>query len=114
MIAFLGGHFRQKPLAYWRQWFTDMDVSFAPVNTPREALDDANVRARAMIIEDDLGREHIAPVVRFLQEPATVGLREPMLGEHNEEILRDLCGLTDHDLARLASAGVIGTRPKGL
>jgi len=38
----------------------------------------------------------------------------PMLGEHNEEILRDLCGLTDHDLAGLASAGVIGTRPKGL
>jgi crotonobetainyl-CoA:carnitine CoA-transferase CaiB-like acyl-CoA transferase len=38
----------------------------------------------------------------------------PTLGEHNEEILRDLCGLTDQDLARLASAGVIGTRPKGL
>jgi crotonobetainyl-CoA:carnitine CoA-transferase CaiB-like acyl-CoA transferase len=38
----------------------------------------------------------------------------PMLGEHNEEILRDLCGLSDQDLVRLASAGVIGTRPKGL
>jgi crotonobetainyl-CoA:carnitine CoA-transferase CaiB-like acyl-CoA transferase len=38
----------------------------------------------------------------------------PTLGEHNEEILRDLCGLTDQDLARLASAGVIGTRPKSL
>ena len=38
----------------------------------------------------------------------------PTLGEHNEEVLRDLCGLTDQDLARLASAGVIGTRPKGL
>jgi crotonobetainyl-CoA:carnitine CoA-transferase CaiB-like acyl-CoA transferase len=38
----------------------------------------------------------------------------PTLGEHNEEVLRDLCGLADHDLARLASAGVIGTRPKGL
>jgi crotonobetainyl-CoA:carnitine CoA-transferase CaiB-like acyl-CoA transferase len=38
----------------------------------------------------------------------------PMLGEHNGEVLRDLCGLTDQDLVRLASAGVIGTRPKGL
>jgi crotonobetainyl-CoA:carnitine CoA-transferase CaiB-like acyl-CoA transferase len=38
----------------------------------------------------------------------------PTLGEHNGEVLRDLCGLTDQDLARLASAGVIGTRPKGL
>jgi crotonobetainyl-CoA:carnitine CoA-transferase CaiB-like acyl-CoA transferase len=38
----------------------------------------------------------------------------PALGEHNGEVLRDRCGLTDQDLARLASAGVIGTRPKGL
>ena len=38
----------------------------------------------------------------------------PTLGEHNKEVLRELCGLTDADLARLRSAGVIGTRPKGL
>ncbi len=60
-----------------------MDVSFAPVNTLREALDDANVRARALIIEDEHGREHIAPVVRFLHEPAEPSLQEPALGAHN-------------------------------
>jgi crotonobetainyl-CoA:carnitine CoA-transferase CaiB-like acyl-CoA transferase len=38
----------------------------------------------------------------------------PTLGEHNDEVLRDMCGLSDQELARLASAGVIGTRPKGL
>jgi crotonobetainyl-CoA:carnitine CoA-transferase CaiB-like acyl-CoA transferase len=38
----------------------------------------------------------------------------PTLGQHNDEVLRDRCGLTDDDLARLAAAGVIGTRPKGL
>jgi crotonobetainyl-CoA:carnitine CoA-transferase CaiB-like acyl-CoA transferase len=38
----------------------------------------------------------------------------PTLGQHNDEVLRDQCGLTDDDLARLAAAGVIGTRPKGL
>ena len=37
----------------------------------------------------------------------------PRLGEHNGEVLRDRCGLTDEDLANLASSGVIGTRPKG-
>ena len=38
----------------------------------------------------------------------------PRLGEHNEDILRDRCGLTDDELTRLATSGVIGTRPKGL
>jgi crotonobetainyl-CoA:carnitine CoA-transferase CaiB-like acyl-CoA transferase len=85
VIEFLQGVFREKPLAHWRTWFEGLDVSFAPVNSLREALDDANVRARGLILKDDLGREHIAPVVRFLDEPAQPMLREPMLGEHNSE-----------------------------
>jgi crotonobetainyl-CoA:carnitine CoA-transferase CaiB-like acyl-CoA transferase len=92
VIDFLSDHFRQMPLEHWRRWFDGLDVSFAPVNTPREALDDANARVRLMIIEDALGREHIAPVVRFLHEPAIVRLREPMLGEHN-----DLYNVGDHN-----------------
>ncbi|WP_292990361.1 CoA transferase [Mycobacterium sp.] len=38
----------------------------------------------------------------------------PTLGEHNDEVLREACGLTGEDLTRLEAAGVIGTRPKGL
>jgi hypothetical protein len=82
VIDFLQGVFREKPLAHWRSWFEGMDVSFAPVNTLREALDDASVRARGLILKDDLGREHIAPVVRFLDEPARPTLREPLLNDY--------------------------------
>ncbi|MFG1934726.1 CoA transferase [Mycobacterium sp. NPDC048908] len=38
----------------------------------------------------------------------------PTLGQHNSEVLTELCGLTASELARLASEGVIGTRPRGL
>lgn len=38
----------------------------------------------------------------------------PTLGQHNREVLTQLCGLTDADLERLAAAEVIGSRPKGL
>jgi crotonobetainyl-CoA:carnitine CoA-transferase CaiB-like acyl-CoA transferase len=82
VIAYLSRVFGEKPLAHWLAWFEGMDVSFAPVNTLREALDDRNVRARGLILKDELGREHVAPVVRFLHEPAVPSLREPMPGEH--------------------------------
>ncbi len=38
----------------------------------------------------------------------------PTLGQHNSEVLTELCGLTGADLDRLAAEGVIGTRPNGL
>jgi crotonobetainyl-CoA:carnitine CoA-transferase CaiB-like acyl-CoA transferase len=55
-------------------------------------------------------RPPFAPLVgqsRWLLRPP------PTLGEHNAEILRGLCGLSEAELTRLSSAGVIGTRPKG-
>ena len=82
VIEFLRGVFRAEPLAHWVQWFEGMDVSFAPVSTLREALDDPQLRARGVILQDEHGREHVAPVVRFLHEPAQPRLREPMLREH--------------------------------
>ncbi|MBO0764790.1 MAG: CoA transferase [Hyphomicrobiaceae bacterium] len=86
VIEFLRRVFREKPLAYWCAWFDGFDVSFAPVNSLREALDDAQVRARGVIITDDLGREHIAPVVRFLDEPAQPRLHEPALDGHTPRL----------------------------
>jgi crotonobetainyl-CoA:carnitine CoA-transferase CaiB-like acyl-CoA transferase len=88
VIAFLSEVFREKPLAHWRAWFEGMDVSFAPVNTLREALDDPHLRDRGVILTDDLGGEHIAPVVRFLDEPAQPTLREPAVGEGNPSLTR--------------------------
>ena len=38
----------------------------------------------------------------------------PTLGQHNGEVLTELCGLAEADLERLTADGVIGTRPKGL
>ena len=37
----------------------------------------------------------------------------PTLGEHTEEVLRDLLGLDDAEIARLRADGIIGERPLG-
>lgn len=62
-----------------------LDVCFGRVNTLVEAFDDENAKAR-MVLRDDLGRRHIAPVIRFQEEPPAPSLREPGLGEHTEEV----------------------------
>jgi crotonobetainyl-CoA:carnitine CoA-transferase CaiB-like acyl-CoA transferase len=37
----------------------------------------------------------------------------PTLGEHNDEVFRDLLGMTDAELDRLRADGIIGEQPKG-
>jgi crotonobetainyl-CoA:carnitine CoA-transferase CaiB-like acyl-CoA transferase len=82
--------FRNRTRAEAVDWLARLDVCYAPVNTLVEALRDPNVVARTAILLDDLNRKHLAPPVRFAAEPARPALREPLLGEHTDEILADL------------------------
>ena len=83
VIDFLRDTFRQRSLAEWMDFLATLDVCYAPVNTLPEALDDPNLHARDMLVTDELGRRHIAPVIRFRGEPAVPVLREPLPGEHD-------------------------------
>jgi crotonobetainyl-CoA:carnitine CoA-transferase CaiB-like acyl-CoA transferase len=87
VIDFLRETFLQRSLSEWMTFLALLDVCFAPVNTLPEALDDPNLRARGMLVTDESGRRHITPPIRLRDEPAVPMLREPLLGEHTEEIL---------------------------
>ena len=83
MIDFLRGVFRGKPLAHGMAWLAGLDVCFGPVNTLPEAFEDANVaRARLVLKRRQTAAAHIAPAIRFRDEPAAPRLQEPALGAH--------------------------------
>lgn len=86
LVAYLEDLFSQQTLAYWEKWFDQRDICFAPVKTLPEALTDEQAAFRNMVLTDETGRRHVAPAIRFQDEPARPVLREPMLGEHNAEI----------------------------
>jgi len=43
---------------------------------------------RNFVVKDGQGRLHFAPAVKFKDEPSTPLYREPLLGEHTEEVLK--------------------------
>ncbi len=53
-------------------------------------MQDPNVSARELLLIDEQGRRHLAPPIRFAAEPARPVLREPLLGEHTDELLAEL------------------------
>ncbi|HET9856072.1 MAG TPA: CoA transferase [Methylomirabilota bacterium] len=86
-------------------------VPSAPVNDVRQALADPQVLARDMIVEvehPDFGplKEVRSPVRTDgeIRHPA----RAPRLGEHTDQILREILSYGDGTIARLRATGVIG------
>ena len=53
------------------------------------------------------------PVVFGRQPSKRFSRPAPRLGEHNREVLGDLLGVDDAELARLTAQKIIGTRPGG-
>ena len=110
LLPQLATRFRERTTADWLARLRGR-VPCAPVNTVAEALDDEQVRAREMIIEVKhpvLGtlREVGSPVKTpgAITEPAPA----PRLGQHTDELLRDLLGYDEANIARLRSAGAFG------
>jgi crotonobetainyl-CoA:carnitine CoA-transferase CaiB-like acyl-CoA transferase len=79
VMEFLEGVFRSKTLKENLDFLAPLDVCYAPVNTLPEALDASCDK----LLKDELGRRHLAPPIRFRDEPACPSLREPGLGEHD-------------------------------
>ena len=87
VVELLAATFRSKPLKHWMGWLATLDICYGPVNTLPEAIADPNLLKRGMVLTDEHGRRHFAPVVRFKNEPPQPLYREPLLGEHTADVL---------------------------
>lgn len=66
---FLAATFATRTRDAWEAWFHDKDVAFAPVLDFAEALAQPHVAERGLLVEHG-GAHHIAPAIRFANEPA--------------------------------------------
>lgn len=111
--------FSGQPLDSTVERLAGAGVPAAPVVSPSLVTDNPQLRERGFFealhhASTGLGLYPCPPFALFTGQDRWLLRPPPKLGEHNEEILRDRCGLTDEELTRLAISGVIGTRPKGL
>lgn len=98
VIDFLQATFSKMSADEALSFLGSLDVCFGRVNTLPEAIEDENILARRMILRDEAGRRHIAPAIRFRDEPSEPKLDAPALGEHTDEITK-LVRKSKHDAA---------------
>ncbi len=111
--------FAAQPLDATVELLAAAGVPAAPVGSPSLVTENPQLRARGFFEPLDHPRTgpglYPTPPFGLLAGQRQWLLRPPpTLGEHNEEVLRDQCGLTEAELAHLAAGKVIGTRPVGL
>ena len=73
--------------------------------------------ARGALVEMDHPRagkvRMVGAPVRLSETPGSVRTPAPMLGEHTDEVLRDLLGLAADEIAGLRAAGALGPARRG-
>ena len=89
----------------------DLDYFGAPVLSTREVLEDPHIRARQAFIE----RNHptaglttlLAPWIHMSKTPASIRDDAPAIGQHTDEVIGGLLGLSAAELRDLREQGVI-------
>ncbi|MGR3547673.1 MAG: formyl-CoA transferase [Roseovarius sp.] len=88
------------------------DIPVGPILSTKEIMEDEGLRKTGTIVEVDhptRGRyTSVGCPIKLSDSPVEV-TRSPLLGEHTEEILRDVLGYSSEDLARIMESGAVGT-----
>lgn len=99
----------EKTLAQWLELVGNAEFCVSPVCTLDEALQSQLTEQENMLSEQetDLGRlRYIGSPIKFSGAESRITRRAPRLGEHTEEILKEM-GLSDAEMAALYKEGAI-------
>lgn len=102
---------RQRPVQELVELFTRYEVPHAPLLGIKEALAQPQAVAREMVVQTEHATLGKIPIInrpiRFPGEQQPVPSAPPVLGQHTDEILRDVLGLTSEQIAQLRAARAV-------
>jgi CoA:oxalate CoA-transferase len=111
MVAILEKEMAKKTAAEWCEIFEKERIPYSPINNLKQICEDAHIEHRQMLVEVDqpvVGKMQIsASPFKLSETPGEVYAPAPMLGQHTDEVLRDLLGYSAEQIAKLKTDGVI-------
>jgi formyl-CoA transferase/CoA:oxalate CoA-transferase len=111
LVAILEEKFLEKSYEEWERILLDAGIPVGAINDLAQVVEHPQVKARGSLVESEhprAGKVRITGVPFHLSDtPGAVRSPSPVLGEHTEEVLRDLLGLSAAEITALRGAEVI-------
>jgi formyl-CoA transferase len=111
LVPLLEAIVRDKPAAFWTGKLEAAGVPCGPINSIAQALADPQAVARGLRIELPHPSAGTVPLVgmpiRMSASSPSYERPPPLLGEHTDEVLREVAGLRADEIAALRSRGVL-------
>jgi formyl-CoA transferase len=97
------------------QILNELDVPCGPIMSTEDLFDDEHVKLREMMVELDHPKRgkwyNVGMPIKLSASPAQIE-RSPLLGEHTDEVLRDVLGYDTDRVAALRNAGAFSMPPR--
>ena len=111
LIALLEPVFLTRTYEEWEALLLAHGIPLGAINTLAQVVEHPQVAARRALVEMDHPRagkvRMVGAPVRLSETPGSVRTPAPMLGEHTDEVLRELLGLGAEEITGLRAARVI-------
>jgi formyl-CoA transferase len=108
LTAMLDEIFGSQPMSHWYEVFNGVHVPFGAVREPQEVVNDPQLRANDIVVPFEGAGEKLTSTISspiqvhgVTKVPAR---RAPGIGEHNDEVLKEL-GFTSDEIAGLHASG---------
>ena len=86
------------------------DIPCGPILSMKEIIEDQSLRATGTVVEVDHPTRgkylSVGNPIKLSDSPSDV-LRSPLLGEHTDEILSEVLGFSDHQVAEIHDSGAL-------
>jgi crotonobetainyl-CoA:carnitine CoA-transferase CaiB-like acyl-CoA transferase len=110
LAAILDEVFSAKPMAYWQEVLSQARVTFGVVQSPADVTRDPQLFENEMIVPiQGAGgnlKSTVSSPIQVRDVTKVAAKRAPELGEHNEEILREL-GFSTTEIDSLRATGAV-------
>ena len=112
LLPMLQKVFSTRPYEEWEPLLVANDIPVGAINDLSQVVKHPQVKARKSLVDVEHPRAGKIPVirspVRLSRAPFEVRSPAPILGEHTNEVLRDVLGMTETQISALETAGVLG------